>query len=418
MADKKEYDFLIEEIKRHIQPATGCTEPVAIALNCATARREVKGNIKKVTMETDIGLYKNALGVGIPGTSERGLKMCAALGIVGGNADYGLNVFQDVKPEHEPMAKELLPLIEVGVKGNTDVLYIETIMETEEDCVRVITYGSHDNIVVVDRPPFTPFTVDDCADMAEIQKYTLEQMKEFADYVSLEKIEFLEEGVAMNREVARCGAQLRFGKSLQEMRDHALMEDSLLSFVPLITGSASFARMSGVDMPVMTATGSGNQGITLFLTVDAAAEKIGCCREKKLRALALANVINIYAKSFIGTLSPICACGVASGLGASVGIVYLLGGKPSQMLGAMRNVLGSITGMICDGAKEGCANKVSLASTSAVLSALLAMHGSEISSSDGILSYDMKELFENMEYLSNQGMKDTNAAIVDIMMRK
>ena len=411
-------DFFISEIKRHLQPATGCTEPVAIALNCATARKEVKGNIRKVIMQTDIALYKNALGVGIPGTKERGLKMCAALGIAGGNADYGLNVFQDIKPEHEVIAKALLPLIETGVKGNTDVLYIETVIETDEDCVRVITYGSHDNIVVIDRPPFAEFTVDNCSDMSEIQNYTLEQMKDFADSVPLEKIAFLEEGINMNREVSKAGAQLRFGRSLYDMKEHAFLDDSLMSFVPLITGAASFARMSGVEMPVMTATGSGNQGITLFLTVDAAAEKLGCCREKKLRALALANVVNVYAKSFIGTLSPICACGVASGLGASVGIVYLLGGSTEQMMGAMRNTLGSITGMICDGAKEGCANKVALASTSAVLSALLAMHGSEVSSMDGILSTDMRGLFTNMEYLSNQGMKNTNAAIVDIMMQK
>ena len=169
-------------------------------------------------------------------------------------------------------------------------------------------------------------------------------------------------------------------------------------------------------MPVMTATGSGNQGITLLLTIEGAAQAMGIDEETKLRAAALANLINIYVKTFTGTLSAVCACGVASGLGASVGVVYMLGGGEEQMLFAMQNILGSICGMICDGAKEGCASKVQLSSGLAVKAAFLAMNGMGIRGGDGIVgTHGLSSLFENLGHLVREGMENTNSVIVEIM---
>lgn len=412
------YDFFISRIKESIQPSTGCTEPVAIALNCATARKNILGEIKKIYVKLDLGLFKNAMGVGIPGSKKRGIKQCIALGIVGGDADSAMNVLQKVGPQHDELADELIPKIDISVKENTTSLYIETIIETEDDAVRVITYKNHDNIVSIEHTPFSDFYIENEGESDTIRMYTLEDMKNFADNVELDRILFLKEGVEMNRDVSKEGQGMTFGKSMDAIAKMNGVDGSIPFYIQKVTSCASYARMSGIQLPVMIATGSGNQGITLFLTVDAAAEKLGVSEEKEIRALALAHVVNIYAKSYIGTLSPLCACSIASGLGACVGIVYLMDGTIQNMFGAIKNTLGSITGMICDGAKEGCANKVAISSSAAYLSAMLAVSGAEISPNDGILSESLADIFKNMELLAKNGMKDTNKTIVDIMKTK
>jgi L-cysteine desulfidase len=224
--------------------------------------------------------------------------------------------------------------------------------------------------------------------------------------------------VAINRTIAAKGMEMGFGKSLAALNKNVLWGDSLIPHVQTLTGAASFARMTGVQMPVMIATGSGNQGITLFLTVAAAAEKMHVPREKLIRGLAIAMGVNLLAKAYLGTLAPICSCGVASGLGASVGIVYILDGSTAHMMGAIRSMIGGITGMICDGAKEGCANKVAISAATAALSAMTAVSDFSISGDDGILAEDIHDVFRNMEYLSKTGMENTNKAILEIMSRK
>ena len=219
----------------------------------------------------------------------------------------------------------------------------------------------------------------------------------------------------MNLAVAQAGRSFGLGLALGTLIEQGVIGRSPVSEAQLLCASASYARMSGVSMPVMTATGSGNQGITLLLTIEAVARARAIPQETKLRAVALANLINVYVKSYTGTLSAVCACGVASGLGASVGVVYMLGGGEQQMLGAMKNILGSISGMICDGAKEGCANKVELSSGLAVQAAFLAMQGMSIGRHDGILASDLRTLFEHLGQLVQEGMGDTNRVIVDIM---
>ena len=411
----EDFEYLLEEIKGSLGVATGCTEPVAIALNCANARKHAPGKIERVEIKMDMGLLKNAMFVGIPGVTGRGIKLCAALGIVGGNPDDGMNVLSSITAEHEAAAVALLPLINVSSMEDVRELYIETIITTDEGAGRVITYGNHDNIVLFEHPPFSEFIPEQSDIVKRIKQFTLAEMKRFADEIDIEKITFLGEGIEMNRKIAEKGMEMGFGKSLSALNKNVLWGDSIVPHVQMLTGAASFARMSGVQLPVMIATGSGNQGITLFLTVAAAAEKMGASRDKLLRALVLALSVNLLSKAYLGTLAPICACGVASGLGASVGIVYLLDGTVAQMMGAIRNMIGGITGMICDGAKEGCANKVALSAAYATLAAMTAVSDFSISADDGILAQDIHAVFENMEYLAKTGMKNTNQAILHIM---
>ncbi|MDR0784501.1 MAG: L-serine ammonia-lyase, iron-sulfur-dependent, subunit alpha [Treponema sp.] len=408
-------DFLLAQVRKSIQIATGCTEPVAIALNAATARKNAPGEIKRVQISMDEGLLKNALKVGIPGVSERGIEMCAALGLTVGNPDDGMNVLGDVPSDAEERAKKLIPLVAVSIKKDCSDLFIETVLTTDQSVVRVVTSKNHDHIALIEHPPFTEFTQEKDLDAERLKTFSLTKLKNFAESVDIEKIRFLKEGVDVNQRIAEKGLEMGFGRSLSQLSRSALWGDSLVTYVQSVTGAASFARMSGVQMPVMIATGSGNQGITLFLTVATVADKLLVSEEALLRALALALCVNLLSKAYLGALAPLCACGVASGLGAAVGIVHLLGGNERQMTGVVRTMIGGLTGMICDGAKEGCANKVAISATYAALSAMTAASNFSIPSDNGILAEDVHSIFENLGYLSKEGMKNTNSAILHIM---
>lgn len=411
--------YFVQQIKDSMMPSTGCTEPVAIALNTATARKHASGSFVRLTLTLDPYLYKNAMGVGIPGSDERGVALCAALGVTAGNADAKMNVLGEVSEEALLKAKELQADVKVEVLQSGSTLFIQTELYTDIDAVRVITLGEHTNIVDISHAPFPQFEYkDEPLGEVEIQQYSLKDFIDFADTVAVEELAFLEEGLKMNRTIAAEGKNFGLGAQLESLLEQGLLADSPATAAKRVTAAGSFARMSGVSLPVMTATGSGNQGITLFLTIDAVAQKLNIAHERELRAIALAALVNIFGKSYIGALSAICACGVASGLGASIGICYLLGGGEKQMLGAARNILGAISGMVCDGAKEGCAHKVELSAGLAVDAAMLAMAGRDVSEQDGILAEDLGGLFSNLGYLVNTGMAKTNEAIVEIMTRK
>ena len=226
----------------------------------------------------------------------------------------------------------------------------------------------------------------------------------------MDKLAFLKDGVNMNLAISKAGEKLPWGKSMETLAEKGYMGDSLLLNVQRITSCASFARMSGVQLPVMTTTGSGNQGITLILTIAATAMELKIPEDKMLRAIAFAQAINLYAKHYLGTLSCLCSCSVASGLSASAGIVYMMGGSDQQVLDTMRNVLGSISGMICDGAKEGSASIVCLNTGLSVMSAMLAVNCMNTKPAHGN--------FTNLGNIANVGMAPANAAIVDIMLKK
>ncbi len=224
----------------------------------------------------------------------------------------------------------------------------------------------------------------------------------------------------MNLKIAQEGMTIKsgVGAKLNEMVHEGIMSDNIITRAQVLCAAAAEARMSGSRLPVMSTAGSGNHGITVFLTNYAVAEKRNLSKEKLIRSLALSNLITFFIKSYTGTLSAMCGCGVAAGIGASAGVVYLLGGNKGQILGSLYNMVGSISGMICDGAKNGCAYKLALASGWAVQSALLALKGAIINNTDGIIDPDFKQLFKNLGYLCNPGMIATDQAILDVMLKK
>ncbi len=224
----------------------------------------------------------------------------------------------------------------------------------------------------------------------------------------------------MNLAIAEEGLKIEngVGVKFREMVEEGLMADNIINRAQMLCSAASEARMSGSRLPVMSTAGSGNHGITAFLTTFAVAEKNNMPEEQLMRALALTNLITIFIKSYTGILSAMCGCGVAAGIGASAGAVYLLGGNKEQILGAMYNMVGSIAGIICDGAKEGCAFKLALASGWAVQAAILSIKGAIINKNDGILAGDFKKLFKNLGYTCNLGMVPTDEAILEVMLEK
>ena len=403
----------LKKIRTSLAPSTGCTEPAAIALNAATARAGVQGEITRVTTRLDAYLFKNAMGVGIPGADERGVSLCVALGITAGDPHAGMNALHTVRPAQLAEAKLLRERVMVEIAHEAHGLYIETVIETAEDAVRVITSGEHDCIARIEHAPFTPFTPSESEAAESAHEGSLGEFIEFARTCPLEELTFLRDALNMNRVVYY--RAMEEGLAHHVLPNMLLQDGSLYAQAKKMAGTASYARMHGIPLPVMTATGSGNQGLTLFLTVDAAARTFNVSEERLLRALAAACLANVYIKSFIGPLSSVCACGVASGLSASIGVVFLMGGGEKEMLQAARNILGSVSGMIWDGAKEGCASKVALSAGLAVEAACLAMEGGGIRAQDGILDESFDRLIAHLGELVCVGMGGTNDTIVHIM---
>lgn len=410
-------EVFIELINRSMIPSTGCTEPIAIALNTAIARKEAKGSFKRLVLTVDPYLYKNAKGVGIPGANERGVPLAAALGITAGNADAKMNVLANVSQYALDSAKNLLNQIEIRIRSDISTLFIQSEFYTDVDCVRVITLKEHNNIVDISHAPINDYCFKEATgENLLIKKYCLQDFLVFVNNVLLSRIEFLNDALQMNLNISHSGEVIGLGSHFNHLIESGLVKRSLPFEAKYLAGSGAYARMSGVSLPVMTVTGSGNQGIVLFIPVEVVAKELNSPYDKKIRALALASLINILGKSYLGSLSAICPCGISSGLGASLGICYLLDASESQMIGAARNMIGSVTGMICDGGKEGCAHKVALSAELAVYSALLSLSGTSISYEDGILAKTLNEMFSNVKYLLDKGMPNANNAILEIMV--
>ena len=420
---------LLKLLKEGITPATGCTEPIAVAYAVAVAKEQIEGHLESIHIQVDSNIYKNGLMVTIPGTSEKGLVAAAAFGFIAGDAKRRFRVIEGLTYEDIIEARGLIKQkkIELSLKRDCTGLDIEVTTLTDREKVRVITLNTHLNIVSIEKTnlnrQFKPFVRKEQKANSfnhPIQKYTLEDFLRFSDQIPLDKLLFLEDGVNMNRKIVQEGMTIKLGVGvkLNEMINEGIMSDNIITRAQVLCAAAAKARMSGSKLPVMSTAGSGNHGIIVFLTNFAVAEKRNLSKEKLIRSLALSNLITFFIKSYTGTLSAMCGCGVAAGIGASAGVVYLLGGNKEQILGSLYNMVGSISGMICDGAKNGCAYKLALASGWAVQSALLALKGAIINNTDGIIDPDFKQLFNNLGYLCDPGMIATDQAILDVMLKK
>ena len=400
-------------IRASLAPSTGCTEPAAIALNAATARKAAQGTVTQVTARLDAYLFKNAMGVGIPGADERGVDLCVALGITAGDADAGMNALHTVTAEQLAAAKALRGCVKVEIVDGVSGLYIETILRTDCDAVRVVTVGAHDHIALVEHAPFTEApAVQESVEEGGAHCGSLAEFIAFADTVTLDKLAFLRDALTMNRTI--------YDRAMSDELAHCVLpkitldDPSLCASAKRMAGAASYARMHGVPLPVMTATGSGNQGITCSVPLIEYAKELHSGKEKLYRALIISNLVAIHEKTGIGTLSAYCGA-VSAGVGAGCGIAWLRGADCEGISHTLENAVAMISGCICDGAKASCASKIAMGVDCGILGYDMYAGGNNFRPGDGILGADVEDTIRNVGVLAAQGMRETDRVILKIM---
>lgn len=440
-------DEIIELIHKEVKPALGCTEPIAVALAVTKAAEIMReGRIKdadrvghlcetctaehaNIEVEVSGNILKNGMGVGIPGTGMVGLHIAAALGAVCGKSQYGLEVLNDLSDEAVEKAKELVQLGRVKIRlAETDKkLYVKAIMKCGVHMAEAVIENDHDHITGIwfDNQMVGGAKSEESG--AEEGRTTLDyhltvkEILQFAEEVPYERIAFMLDSRTMNLALSREGLDgcygLKVGKTLGAPSNLEIYGDDFLRQAVSMTAAASDARMAGCTLPAMSNSGSGNQGITVTMPVIAYALRYGVEEEKLARALALSHLVAIHIKGYLGKLSALCGCVIAS-TGSSCGLVWLKGGSYDQVCAAIKNMIGNITGMVCDGAKVGCALKVASGVASAVQSAVLALDGVCISENDGIIEADIEKTIRNLGKIGSVGMQNTDNMILDIMVCK
>lgn len=423
--DKHTY---IELLKKEVVPALGCTEPIAIAYATSKCKELLKDEIESINLFLSANIIKNALGVGIPGTGMIGIDIAAALGFIGGDSKLELQVLNNVTKEHIDTAKSMVTQgkVKIKLKENCDKLYIETHCKTKEHIAKVIISGNHNNIVKIELDENTildngnnEFKNEECNIG---RKITIESIYNFATNVEFKSIEFLLEGAKMNKLVSDEGLQgdygLNVGKKMFNSTNIVLGGDSLQNRMVASTAAASDARMSGCTMPIMTTSGSGNQGITATMPSVILSAELRKSDEELARALAISNLVTIHVKSYIGRLSALCGAGIAASIGSSAAITYLLGGNIKNINYAIKNMIGNISGMICDGAKTTCALKIATGINAAIQCAILALNDIEPKENEGIVGIDVERTIENLGTLGVEGMENTDKTILNMMLNK
>ena len=433
---------IIELIRKEVKPALGCTEPIAVALATAKAMEIAEekcgltGDWKysdgySLNIEVSGNILKNGMGVGIPGTGMVGLHIAAALGAVCGKSAYGLEVLNDLSDESIAKAKEMVEAkaVVVGLADTTHKLYVKAnVLVGEEHCASVVIQDNHDSIVETSFDGSVLSSAEvasegDCADQKTTLDYhlTVREILDFAREVAYEDISFILESRTLNMALAKEGMKgtygLKVGYAINLDANREVFGGDFLCYAMSLTAAASDARMAGCTLAAMSNSGSGNQGITVTMPVIAYSIRYGTTDEQLARALVLSHLIAIHIKGYLGKLSALCGCVIAS-TGSSCGLVYLRGGDYSQICAAIKNMIGNITGMVCDGAKVGCAMKVASGVSSALQSAVLAREGICISSHDGIIEEDIEKTIQNLGRIGSVGMQHTDNMILDIMVCK
>ncbi len=465
---------IIELIQKEVKPALGCTEPIAVSLAVARsceALRSIGVEVSHLVVEVSANILKNGMGVGIPGTGMIGLHIASALAVTCGKSCYGLEVLKDLSPDAIEAAKAMVDAKKVKVVlADTPLkLYIKAwaYSEGEAHCASTEIMNNHDSIVsvvldgeyILAGSHIAPLNcagsactsaagvavsggaaVAGAADSTAVgsakettasqtpaekttldYKLSVKEILQFAQEASFENIKFILDSVRLNKALAVEGLKddygLRVGKTILAREHTDVFGSSVMTYAMAATAAASDARMAGCTLPAMSNSGSGNQGITVTMPVIAVAEKMGVSDEQLARALVLSHLVAIHIKGYLGKLSALCGCVIAS-TGSSCGIVYLQGGGYEQVCSAIKNMIGNITGMVCDGAKVGCALKVASGVSSSIQAAVLAMDNICISSNDGIIEDCIEKTICNLGRIGAEGMQTTDRMILDIMVCK
>lgn len=427
MLTSEEKKAIISLIHRQVVPAIGCTEPIAVALCVAKAKETLGAVPEGIEINLSANILKNAMGVGIPGTGMTGLPIAVALGALIGRSELGLEVLQDCNKDAVESGKKYIAENRIRIKLKEDApdkLYIEVVCRGggHEAEARIATehtnfvYLRKDGDVTLDKPISATKEV-----AKEDVTLTLKKVYEFATETDIEELRFILDAKKMNEAAAADGLRENFGhqlgKTLCSPLGRGIMGEGIFSKVLSATSCACDARMAGAMIPVMSNSGSGNQGICATMPVVVFAEENHNTEEETIRALIISNLTAIYIKQHLGTLSALCGCVVAS-TGSSCGITYLMGGTYEQTAFAVKNMIANLTGMICDGAKPSCALKLTSGVSTAVLSAMLAIQNKHVTSVEGIIDDDVDQSIRNLTEIGRRGMDETDRFVLDIMTHK
>ncbi|HBB07092.1 MAG TPA: hypothetical protein DCZ73_04970 [Bacteroides sp.] len=427
MLDLAERKQIIALMQREVVPAIGCTEPVAVALCVAKATETLGCLPEHISLYLSANILKNAMGVGIPGTGMIGLPIAVALGALIGKSEYQLEVLKDSTPEAVEKGKAFIAekRISISLKENiTEKLYIEVVCEAGGHTAKAIISGGHTNFVYVakdDAVLLDKRSGAQATDEGKDVQLTFRKVYDFAMTTPLDEIEFILEAKRLNKAAAEFSLKGDYGHGIGRMmcsnQEHEVMGDSVYSHILSYTAAACDARMGGAMIPIMSNSGSGNQGITATLPVVVFAEENHKSHEELVRALTLSHLTVIYIKQSLGRLSALCGCVVAA-TGSACGITYLMGGNYDQAVYAVKNMVANLTGMLCDGAKPSCAMKLSTGVSTAVLSAMMAMQQRYVTSVEGIIDDDVDRCIRNMTRIGSVGMNETDRVVLDIMTHK
>ena len=430
MLSDKEKQAMLELLHEQVVPAIGCTEPMAVALCVARATELLSAKVgdgsrvvpEHIELHLSANILKNAMGVGIPGTGGMiGLPIAVAMGALGGKSCLGLEVLRDCTAAVLDSAKRYITEDRINIKleeENEDKLFIRASVVARGVQAEATIKGSHTHFV---EAGVKTSRKNECAPCDELKCLTLSKVYDFALSMPLSDIEFILEAKRLNEAAAEEGLRENYGhqlgKTMCSPLGRGIMGDSIFAKVLSVTSCACDARMAGAKIPVMSNSGSGNQGICATMPVVVFARENHNTDEELIRALTLSHLTAIYIKQSLGCLSALCGCVVAS-TGSSVGITYLMGGTYEQISNAVKNMIANLTGMICDGAKPSCALKLTTGVGTAVMSAMLAIQHKHVTSAEGIIDDDVDRSIHNLTSIGSRGMDETDRFVLDIMTGK
>ena len=428
MQEKKIRERIISLVNKEVVPAIGCTEPMAVALCTAKAATTLGRRPDRIEVFLSPNMLKNAMGVGIPGTGMIGLPIAVSLGALIGKPEYELEVLKDLTPAMLEQGKRYINDADIDIKlkqGNVDKLYIEVVCRAGSDMATAIISGSHTHFVYVERNGEVVMDnrgghggSDEEEDDIQLN---FRLVYDFATTAPLDEISFILKTKEYNMKAAEESIKGNYGHCLGKTMDrplsHGIFGNNIFSHILSRTASACDARMGGAMIPVMSNSGSGNQGICATNPVVVYAMENENTEEELIRALMLSHLTAIYIKQSLGKLSALCGCVVAS-TGSSCGITYLMGGDYTRICNSVKNMVANLTGMICDGAKPSCALKISSGVSTALLSALLSMEGKCVTSAEGIVDDDVDKCIHNLTSIGADAMRATDDMVLDIMTHK
>lgn len=425
--NQQQIDRYIRLIRSETAPAMGCTEPAAGALCAAAAAAQLGCAPESLAVEVSSYIFKNAMNVGIPGTGETGLDIACAMGALCPKPELGLSVLGEFDPGLLPEARRLARNTRISVAEGVPKVYIRAVAHGGGSYGEAVIRDTHTGIVYLGRDGVPSMEKDMAPSSApesggEGAQLDIPGIWQFGQEVPVSALYFLRELVQVNCAMAEEGLShpygLQVGRQMHSGTAAGLIAEDTANFAAAYTAAAADARMSGCEQAVMSVAGSGNQGLTATLPVIAVARKSGKPEEVMLRALAISILTTIHAKEYIGRLSVLCGCGVASSIGVTAGVVYMLGGTLEQAEMGIRTMTADISGIVCDGAKPGCALKIATSVGAAMRAASFALSGIGASAHDGIVAGDVEETLKNLGELGADGMAAANQVILDMLLHK